>query len=176
MLEKINTLEQLIRALNYGPGYDGYEDVFKSISFESSELDRYCFWNSKKYTRNCIINQSDYELFVLCWEKDQTSPIHNHSGQQGWVYIVEGQLTEEQYNISKMTSKISLFHSRIMNVREFSYINDTIGLHKIANSFNGRTVSLHLYFNTVKSRKVFDVGGKYTEENTPIYSLEGKIL
>ena len=52
-----------------------------------------------RYTRNLVSRSALFDVIVLCWMPGQTTPIHNHSGQLGWVRVLQGALEEVTYTV-----------------------------------------------------------------------------
>jgi len=80
------------------------------------------------------------ELVLICWEKEQQSLIHDHDLEEAWTYILKGELTEEIFEDSILTNKIELSTKNLSSLRK-----DNNKTHRLTNSYNGRSVSLHLY-------------------------------
>ena len=65
-------------------------------------------------------------MFLICWNKNQFSGIHNHS-ENGCIYkVVEGQLSEFLYD----PNNLNLKQSTSFNTNSVAYIDDNIGYHK----------------------------------------------
>ena len=54
--------------------------LLKVTGLNEAEFEKYATWNQESYTRNCIARTDTYELILLCWEKKQETPIHEHGG------------------------------------------------------------------------------------------------
>ena len=58
------------------------EKLLDVLDLQSSEVDRYAFWDEgKDYTRNLIHADGDFSLLLLCWAPGRESKIHNHPCQ-----------------------------------------------------------------------------------------------
>ncbi len=66
-----------------------------------AEFEKYATWSETCYTRNCIAENEDFELILICWEKGQATAIHDHGGEECWVYFVEGEFRENIYTQEK---------------------------------------------------------------------------
>ena len=51
-------------------------------------------FGEKTYRRNLLHEGSAYHALVLCWRAGQRSPIHDHSGSNCAVFVLEGVATE----------------------------------------------------------------------------------
>lgn len=162
----ITSLSQLLKNIHTGPGYDSYSTLFEQIAFDASEVASFCKWSSDEYQKIVLDKADCYELILMCWEAGQESKIHNHSGAQSWITILEGELEEFIYQYNKQTESVQLLDRIIIAKGKPAYFNDDIGIHKIKNSYAGRTISLHYYANPANKVHLFDEStGVITKSN-----------
>lgn len=139
---KIYKLKDLISALKIKD--DSYSEILDKIHFGFKEIEHLCFWDRDYYSKISIEKGDDYELVLICWEKDQQSPIHNHDLDEAWTYILKGELTEEIYTEAKgnstLENTVTLSQKAISSIKK-----ESDKVHRLINSSNGRSVSLHLY-------------------------------
>lgn len=169
ILSEINSLEQLYKNLNMGPGYGGYLDILKAIKLPKSEWEAHCHWKEDGYSRNCLSNCADYELLLMCWDKDHQSPIHSFVHQEGWIKVLEGKLFIDLYRIDRDSLSCELDETIEINEKEYTYLNDNMGFHRVRNGHEGKTVSLHLNSSRVKEWEVFRNCQKKFEVVKPVY-------
>lgn len=100
-----------------------------------------------RYSRNLVERNDAYELLVLCWGPGQTSPIHNHEGQNCWMAILEGAIEEVYYRFPDGSGSplAQVGEPTTYRAGQAGYISDEIALHLIRPSGDARAVSLHLY-------------------------------
>ena len=153
---KITTIAQLVKELEMGTGLDGYMGLMNHLSIKPEEVKRFATWNSKKYTRNLIERTSQYELLLMCWESSQKSPIHSYGDEQGWMYVVEGELMINHYFRSYGEAKMQFYKEVRLPAGRFLYVNDYLGFHSVMNSSKSRTLSLHLHAGPVEGWTVYD--------------------
>lgn len=136
----IGTLKGLIDRLRDDAGHKTYADVLKNIRFDYSEIEHLCFWDPDNYSKITIEKNGNYELALICWEKGQQSSIHNHNNDEAWSYVVKGELTEEVFEDGQEVD------AKVLKRRKIStLVHNPNKMHRFTNSFNGRTVSLHVY-------------------------------
>jgi cysteine dioxygenase len=119
-----------------------------------------------------------FVAMLLCWEKGQGSPIHDHAGSSCWVKVLSGELLEVLYESPgsggggtggatgggrmqvKSTSKVKA--SARGDCCDMSYMNDTKGVHSIRNmSCTEVAVSLHIYAPPFRQCNIFvDTSGE----------------
>ncbi|MEQ9483475.1 cysteine dioxygenase [Coleofasciculus sp. F4-SAH-05] len=96
---KLCSLENLIHGLSIPATKNSsyYDQLIQSLDIHLDNIDPYCTWNERSYTRNLVHSTDLYELLILCWHKGQASPIHDHQSQDCWIYVVEGTIEETLY-------------------------------------------------------------------------------
>ncbi|MBT6439565.1 MAG: cysteine dioxygenase family protein [Flavobacteriales bacterium] len=164
-LPKITTLKQFINILYQGTGYESYANLLQSIDFGAKEVEPLCFWNPEEYSRISIDKGDSFELVLMCWEPEQSTPIHNHNLLEGWIYVIDGQLTEESF-IPANGKTTTLKGKEVINSGDVSYINDELGVHRVTNSHKGRTISLHLYSGSIGEVNTYEEGTRNIEKIT----------
>ena len=121
-----------------------YAEILSGIKFNFKEIEHLCFWDAESYSKINIGNGSNYELVLICWEKNQSSPIHNHEEQEAYTYVLKGKLTEDVFKEVGVSVKPE--KSKILARRDISALTDQQEKgHRLTNSYSGRSVSLHLY-------------------------------
>ena len=154
---KIKTLDQLKSYLHSGPGYDGYDVLLKSVQLNEEEYKGLCRWDAEHYVRIGLEKTDSYELILICWELGQSSAIHDHSGSEGWVMVLEGELTEKVYYQNNADGgALNLKEATLIVPGDIAYITDSYGYHSMIGSDKQRTVSLHLYAPAVDSFNLYN--------------------
>ncbi|KAF0693944.1 hypothetical protein As57867_015086, partial [Aphanomyces stellatus] len=120
---------------------------------------------------------TSYALMVLCWNKGQYSPIHDHPCDGCWVRHIQGTLHEVRYRHTGTTlDEIS----NAMITQGVSYMDDSLGLHKIGNpSREVDAITLHLYAPPYSKCKLWHDpadAGNATAATASFYSEYGRIL
>lgn len=129
---------------------EDYTKIFNSFDFGTIDFGHYGSWSSESYTRNCLYKDNEFELLLICWNRNQETSIHNHGGEDCWVHLIAGELEENFYKFDEQNNLVK-FKSQIVIETTTSFINDKIGLHKLKNNFVGKTMSLHLYAKPIQS-------------------------
>jgi cysteine dioxygenase len=152
--------------------------ILNRVDLTTNELNKYTFWDAEKpYTRNLVATDNvHYTLLLLCWSPGKESKIHNHPCNGCYVKTVRGCIRECQY-VGDDSSNLSLTKTRFFNEGQISYINDSIGYHKIGNPFrDSGSVSLHLYTPPFHSCKVWVEGmdgGTWEDAKMGLFSVMG---
>lgn len=114
------------------------------------------FFEEEDYTRNLVHRSRDYELLLLCWNEGQSSPIHDHDGQQCWMAVLEGVVEEVHYRAPGAGEPLSEGAIRSFRRGQVAFIQDEIALHLVRAGEGTRGVSLHLYSNPIETCRVYD--------------------
>ena len=109
--------------------------------YNSQDYKNFVNLSSGGYNKNLIYRNEDFELFVITWNVNQYSNIHDHSSNGCLFKILEGSILEKQYDIN--TKKH--FNSDTYYKNDIAYIDNNLYYHKMLNIFKKPCVSLHLY-------------------------------
>lgn len=134
MIDKLNKNlkdKKLTSSKKLLENYNGNE--WKSFITESKE----------KYSKSLMYRNHLYDIFVITWQPNQKSLIHDHPDNGCLLKILEGELEEETYTIEN--NKLKLKDKNIIKKKEISYQEGKNGLHKISNNSNKRSISIHIY-------------------------------
>ncbi|MEO9484340.1 MAG: cysteine dioxygenase family protein [Ekhidna sp.] len=155
-METITTVETLVQALNRCKE-DGTHvlDVMSRVQIPKEEFERYYSWSDDKYARNVLARNEDFEVLLVCWEKGQSSPIHDFNAQEAWVHPIEGMLREECFKINVDDDRLEKVSNVLLGTDEFSYMKQ-VGIHRYSNAYSARSVSLNIYRKPVTEWRVYD--------------------
>lgn len=148
----ISSLPDFLNKLEETPSED-FPELLDRLEISADDLCDFGSWCTDHYKRNHIMKNERYELILLCWEEGQITPIHDHDGENCWVYFVDGRFSETIYS---MGDKMKVLEENEMLPGAVSYMADASGLHSIKNVTEGRGMTLHLYANPILKCRVFD--------------------
>lgn len=166
MSDKIETLSELIKQLNATDRED-HAKIISSIDIPKKEFMPYAFWKPSGYARNCIKRTKDYELLLLCWNPGDKTPLHGHDGQDCWVYLVDGEMTEIRYRADE-EDNLTKIHQEELKGHRLTYMRDEMGYHLIKNHSQERAMTLHIYALPIEECEV------YNERDEEFYNKEMK--
>jgi cysteine dioxygenase len=152
-LKHIKTISGLIKQLS-NSDKEAIKGVIDKLKIPISAFEKLATWDDSHYTRNCIARTQNFELLLLCWQAGQETPVHCHNDQDCWVFLIEGDIVENQYKNNENEVPV-LTVSEIMQENGSYYINDAIGLHSLHNSKGKRAMSLHIYVNPIEECSYF---------------------
>ncbi len=149
----INSVPELIDSLN-NCEKSNYQDLIRNLELDIEDVKKYCTWNEDNYTRNLIHFNDNYQLLILCWQQEQYSSIHNHGGRDCFMYVIEGSIQENIYQL-KQNNLINC-QKNIYTQGDNSYMLDSMGMHSIK-CVSNRAVTLHLYAKPIEEYHIFDL-------------------
>ena len=122
------------------------QELLRTVRINDKEWMPYSNFRDHKYTRNLVGFDERFTVLLLCWNKQQASPIHDHAGSSCWVKCLHGSLTETLYKKEENGDALVEIKKGIAQVNDVCYINDSYGLHRMANdSDTDVCVTLHIY-------------------------------
>jgi len=137
---------------------------------------RYAMFHPGMYTRNLVVRNENFEMLILCWSENQSSPIHNHAGQNCWMAVLEGSIEEAQFwpPAGNGTAPLTVRSTKLYSPGRVAFINDDIALHRVRPTPGSRGISLHLYSKPIDVCNVYDEATGRVVETTLVYhSVEG---
>lgn len=149
-------IEDLIKGLREIPDEKfTVDDVYEYLGANPVDVETlkpFFFWSDKFYTRNLIYKDARFEMMTLCWDKGQSSRVHNHADQMCWMMVPVGTLRGQ--NFREVESDESKNYCRLEKTDQFD-LSDCLTakveleepVHQILNlpEFESRAVSLHIY-------------------------------
>lgn len=131
------------------------ENVYDFLSanpIEVASLDRFLFWDADCYTRNLIYKDERFEMMAICWDRGQTSRVHNHADQRCWMTVPIGKLRGQNFAVREIDE--SRGYCKLIETDAFD-LSDCLAakveleepIHQVLNlaEFNERAVSVHIY-------------------------------
>lgn len=125
------------------------------MNIAASAFENCCSWSTDCYTRNCIFENEQFELILLCWEPSQFTPIHDHGGEECWVKIIQGDFKETIFKENR-AGELQRVKTTIAQTGDVTYMVDFMGCHSLRNLSETRSMSLHLYAKPIRNCKAFD--------------------
>jgi cysteine dioxygenase len=136
-----------------------------------------------KYTRNLVdTGNGKFNLIILCWAESQGSSIHNHQNSHCFMKCIQGTLVETQYawpnkEDDNKEQPMQVIKRTEIKEGEVTYINDSIGLHRVENpSHTDTAMTLHLYVPPYSHCNTYDERtSRINEAFVTFYSVKGKL-
>lgn len=153
------------------------QNIMQNYESKKEEWEPFAFFDKYRYTRNLIDDgNGKYNLILLCWNVNQQSPIHDHSGSHCILKVMQGELLETRYDWPSCSSEMRKTIETKLLLDEAGYMSDKIGLHSISNcSSDIPAVSLHLYSPPIEICQTFceENGNCRKSGKCVFYSING---
>ncbi|QGR54122.1 cystein dioxygenase [Moumouvirus maliensis] len=138
----MNTLDKLIDKLekNFIKETDiiNFIDIFRE--YNGDDWVSFVQFNGK-YNKVLIKRTEYFELYLIFWNENQKSDIHDHPHQGCLMKILSGELQEQEY--INLNGEIKPGHSNILKKDNIVYKSGNEILHQIFSP--QKSVSMHLY-------------------------------
>lgn len=72
-------------------------DVISRGTLDEASLRPFVGYRPDRYARRLVHRSEWFDVMVLSWGPQQVTPVHNHSGQLGWVRLVRGAIEERSF-------------------------------------------------------------------------------
>ncbi|AGF85126.1 I cysteine dioxygenase [Moumouvirus goulette] len=138
----MKTLDKLISKLEINfPKVKNVIDLTDILKeYEGNDWLSYVKFNNK-YNKILIKRTNDFEIYLMTWNEDQKSDIHDHPSKGCLMKVLSGELYEQEYiNISEKIEPIAF---NILKKNEIVYKTGNEKLHQIFSP--QKSVSIHLY-------------------------------
>lgn len=99
-------------------------------------------FNDNKYYKNNIFTNEFIDIFIISWNNNQQSGIHDHPENGCLLKILKGSLQEDVY--IKNDNEYKFIKTNYLNESDISYKENKLCIHNILNG-NNKTISLHIY-------------------------------
>ncbi len=156
---KIKTIENLIIALNkcaIDKTESCYLNAIKNIEIPRKTWERHFKFKEDQFGIVCLFENKRYQLLLSCWEKGQKGTIHDIDSQEVWIHPIYGEFIEERYRISTKNKDVEQVSSILLNSQSYSYMQKSKTIYRYINSYENRSVCLHLYSEPVVERREYD--------------------
>jgi len=164
---EIKTIEQLIFSLKtcaIDRTESCYLEALKNLQIPLDAWERHFIFKEDEPGRVSLYSTENFQLFLTCWEKDQHGQIHDIDSKEAWIHPICGQFIEERYRKIKGSMQLEQVSSILMNSQSYSHMENSKTIYKYINSYENRSVCLHLYSKPVLKWQEYD-------ENTGEVSL-----
>ena len=125
----------------------------QALSLTHEDWRQFVHFDELRYTRSLIAMEENFSVMILCWDKEQGTPIHEHGVEvRSWAKVLDGELTMEKFSSRNVAggggqSRGPNVHETLNFGREECIVEDQFsGLHRLVNRSAGQTaVSLHVF-------------------------------
>jgi cysteine dioxygenase len=134
-------------------------ELMENVHIRHDEIEKCLNFSEDGYARNLFYKNDRFEFLVMCWDKGQLSPIHDHDQSISVEKIYSGKILCTNYRLTDSdTETIEETDSQL--AEEGSVITGRLGeIHRIANigPSSSKAVSIHFYSPPLKRMKTFSL-------------------
>jgi len=99
---------------------------------------KYVWFDKNKYVKSLVYNNNIYDMYIISWNDNQISQIHDHPENGCIMKILDGSIEEVLYD-----NKLNVIEQTEYNKGDISYIDNNRGFHKMKTT--SKCVTLHIY-------------------------------
>ena len=168
--------EPLMRDFERDPKGAGVARILSDYARANADWRDFALFDAATYTRNLITRNAWFEMLLLCWNHGQSSPIHNHAGQNCWMAVLDGEIEEQQFDSPCADPSECAVRGapRVFVPGKVAYINDDIALHRVRPRAGQVGVSLHVYSRPIDVCNVYDEStGSVVQKSLSYHSVRG---
>jgi len=152
------TLEDVIAYLeNLGekPQFGNFQALISLLNLDKPLLASHVSFHADHYTRMLLYESSKVSVLLLGWLPNQNSPIHSHNGSLCATLIVQGILTNRQFQLVDNDLEGKQLYLQLeerLSEGRIAFI-DQDGIHQAVNASQEPLTTLHIYSPRLQSMK-----------------------
>lgn len=138
-------LENLINKLNLElvTNKTNFEDE-KIINilkeYNQNDWEKYIIIDEIHYKKIKIFNNDIFDIFIIIWNYNQGTKIHDHAFNGCYLKVLKGSIEEQIYD-----NNLKPIKNNVLQINDIGFMKNDIGYHTIKNKHNDVAVSLHVY-------------------------------
>jgi cysteine dioxygenase len=132
-----------------------------------TELQPYLGFKAGNYCRHRVMRNEFVEMLVLCWKPGQRTPIHDHNGSHGAVFVQEGILWETTFDYD---ADSGLAYKAHRELRAGGLTGSELpDIHQLGNpDVSGQDlITIHIYAPPLGVLKTYKLGSSTIDLYTP---------
>ena len=132
-----------------------------------TELQPYLGFKAGNYCRHRVMRNEFVEMLVLCWKPGQRTPIHDHNGSHGAVFVHEGIMWETTFNYD---AEAGLAYKAHRELRDGGLTGSELpDIHQLGNpDVSGQDlITIHIYAPPLGVLKTYKLGSSTIDLYTP---------
>ncbi len=160
-------LTEALLARSYIPSLPEINELVARTTISADELLPYLGFKAGNYCRHRVMRNEFVEMLVLCWKPGQRTPIHDHNGSHGAVFVHEGILWETTFEYD---AEIGLAYKAHRELRDGGLTGSELpDIHQIGNpDVSGRDlITIHVYAPPLGVLKTYKLGSATIDLYTP---------
>jgi cysteine dioxygenase len=160
-------LTEALLARNHVPSLPEINELIVNTTISPDELQTYLGFKAGNYCRHRVMRNEFVEMLVLCWKPGQRTPIHDHNGSHGIVFVHEGILWETTFAYE---TEAGLSYKALRELRNGGLTGSELpDIHQIGNpDVSGQDlITIHIYAPPLGVLKTYKLGSSTIDLYTP---------
>ena len=164
------TFQQLADELNKlsaVPSLGEINALVERTAIDPEGVKPYLGFKAGNYSRHRVMKNQQVEMLVLCWKPGQRTPIHDHNGSHGAVFVYQGILWETIFDYD---TEDGLNYKSHRELRTGELTGSEIpDIHQLGNpDVSGRDlITIHIYAPPLGVLKTYKLGSATVDLYTP---------
>jgi cysteine dioxygenase len=160
-------LANVLAAQQAVPSLPELNSLIESTTISPDELRPYLGFKTGNYSRHRVMRNDHVEMLVLCWKPGQRTPIHDHNGAHGAVFVYKGIMWETTFDYDTETGLAYKAHREL---RTGGLTGSEIpDIHQLGNpDVSGEDlITIHIYAPPLGVLKTYKLGSSTIDLYTP---------
>lgn len=160
-------LAQTLTSLGSVPSLPELSALVERTTVGAFELQPYLGFKAGNYCRHRVMRNDFVEMLVLCWKPGQRTPIHDHNGSHGAVFVHAGIMWETTFGYDAETG---LGYKAHRELRTGGLTGSELpDIHQIGNpDVSGQDlITIHIYAPPLGVLKTYKLGSSTIDLYTP---------
>lgn len=160
-------LTERLSSLASVPTLAELNELIERTQIASNEVQPYLGFKAGNYSRHRVMKNDFVEMLVLCWKPGQRTPIHDHNGSHGAVFVHAGILWETTFEYD---ADAGLGYKAHRELRTGGLTgSETPDIHQLGNpDVSGRDlITIHIYAPPLGVLKTYKLGSATIDLYTP---------
>ena len=149
------------------PSLAELNQLIERTTIAAEELQPYLGFKTGNYSRHRVMRNEFVEMLVLCWKPGQRTPIHDHNGSHGAVFVHEGIMWETMFEYDTDTG---LEYKSHRELRSGGLTGSELpDIHQLGNpDVSGKDlITIHIYAPPLGVLKTYKLGSSTIDLYTP---------
>ena len=149
------------------PGLPELYELIERTKISPDEVQPFLGFKAGNYSRHRVMKNEFVEMLVLCWKPGQRTPIHDHNGSHGAVFVHEGILWETTFDYAAETGLAYKAHREL---RAGGLTGSELpDIHQLGNpDVSGQDlITIHIYAPPLGVLKTYKLGSSTIDLYTP---------
>ncbi len=163
----LTSLAEKLQSLAAIPSLEETYRLIESTDISPDEIAPYLGFKTGNYSRHRVMRNEFVEMLVLCWKPGQRTPIHDHNGSHGAVFVHEGILWETTFDYD---AEGGLSYKAHRELRHGGLTGSEVpDIHQLGNpDVSGRDlITIHIYAPPLGVLKTYKLGSSAIDLYTP---------